>query len=226
MVMGLFGKTKIEERVENLDRALKESFARVKHDTETVYQWLQYLNNQLLQQQQLIERQQHVIDDQEDVVYRLRQELRELREALVSRLSPESVKRLVDEHYNLGQVLERFKRIEERLDRIEAKKGLPEARAERAVPKARIRDRLVQKLSRNSKEYVKNVIVNLINKYGRISAMQLREMIVEEQGLVSRSSFYRILEELEEESDLQVVSKGKEKVYVAGGTSRLHYRKT
>ena len=53
----------------------------------------------------------------------------------------------------------------------------------------------------------------MISKYGRISALDLREIIVDEQSLCSKSSFYRILEELELEQSVNVVAEGKEKVY-------------
>ena len=40
-------------------------------------------------------------------------------------------------------------------------------------------------------------------------------MIVEEQGLCSKSSFYRLLEEIEQEPDIGVIKEGKEKHYIA-----------
>lgn len=64
----------------------------------------------------------------------------------------------------------------------------------------------------------------MIHKYEKISAHQLREMIVEEQGLCSKSSFYRILEEIEELSDISTVWQGKEKSYLTKihATSQKH----
>ena len=40
-------------------------------------------------------------------------------------------------------------------------------------------------------------------------------MVVEEQGLCSKSSFYRLLDEIEEEPEIGVMKKGKEKHYIA-----------
>jgi hypothetical protein len=80
-----------------------------------------------------------------------------------------------------------------------------------------LQDKIVQRITRNSKEYLKGLILNMITKYGRISALQLREMIVEEQGLASKSSFYRLIEELEDENAVVVVSDGKEKVLSPAG---------
>ena len=78
-----------------------------------------------------------------------------------------------------------------------------------------LKEKILRRVTRNSKDYIKGIISSLINKYGRISAMQLREMIVEEQGLCSKSSFYRILDEIEREEGFTVISSGREKVYVS-----------
>lgn len=73
----------------------------------------------------------------------------------------------------------------------------------------------MRKLARNSKDYIKNLVLGLVHKYGKMGALQLREMVVDEQGLCSKSSFYRILEEMEKEHSLQIISDGKHTVYVA-----------
>lgn len=76
-----------------------------------------------------------------------------------------------------------------------------------------IREKLLRKIAKSSKDHVKSLIKSLIIKYGQISALHLREIIVEEQGLSSKSSFYRILEELETDEDLTVMHDKKEKRY-------------
>ena len=48
----------------------------------------------------------------------------------------------------------------------------------------------------------------------RKAALQLKEIVVEEQALCSKSSFYRLLEEIEQEPEIGVVKKGKEKHYI------------
>ncbi len=78
-----------------------------------------------------------------------------------------------------------------------------------------LKERILRKVARDSKEYVKNFIHSLITKYERVSALGLREMVVEDQGLCSKSSFYRILSELEKEDDIQVVQDGKGKIFVS-----------
>jgi len=83
------------------------------------------------------------------------------------------------------------------------------------------REAMVRRITRNSKSYVKTVIVSLIKKYQRIPALKLKEMVVDEQGLCSKSSFYRLLNEIQEESEVSVAHKGKEKEIVFKTASQL-----
>lgn len=78
-----------------------------------------------------------------------------------------------------------------------------------------LKERILRRVARDSKEYVKNFIHSLITKYEKVSALSLREMVVEDQGLCSKSSFYRILSELEKEDDIQVIQDGKGKIFVS-----------
>ena len=73
----------------------------------------------------------------------------------------------------------------------------------------------MKKITRNSKEYAKTIILSYIKKYEKISALQLKEMLVDEQALCSKSSFYRLLEEIESLGDIAVIKKGKEKHYIS-----------
>jgi hypothetical protein len=98
-------------------------------------------------------------------------------------------------------------RIEElhmRLDRMETNQP---------APREALKERLLRKISKNSKQYIKSVILGTIKKYGRITGPQLKEIIVEEQGLCSKSSFYRLLQEIEQESGISSFLDGKEKTY-------------
>lgn len=76
-----------------------------------------------------------------------------------------------------------------------------------------LRENLIRKIAKSGKDHVKTIIKSLIMKYGQISSLNLREIIVEEQGLCSKSSFYRILEELEKDEDISVIHEKKEKKY-------------
>ncbi|MBW2996439.1 hypothetical protein KY332_04005 [Candidatus Woesearchaeota archaeon] len=104
----------------------------------------------------------------------------------------------------IDQLRGRLEELHMRLDSLETQKP---------APKAALKERLLRKISRNSKEYIKSVILGTIKKYERIQGPQLKEIVVEEQGLCSKSSFYRLLHEIEEEQEIASFTEGKEKTY-------------
>ena len=203
------------------------------------------LHKALDEQRTAVNVQQKVVDDQRRLIVEQRQELdahkRELNELRLMLMhvpkSREEIKQLIDAHYGFDLVKDRVKSVEERLadfvkERQEAvSKREKEAEKVREAPVrhvavvpsvaqsrpsvASLREKIIKKLTKNSKDYVKNVVLSLITKYGKISGTQLREMVVEEQGLCSKSSFYRMLDEIRREEDLGVIAEGKEKVFVA-----------
>lgn len=243
----IFGK-EVDDKVAALDKALKDSFLRVRQDTDAIYQWISYFQQTSAQHQQLIEAQQHDLDDAAEIIGRHEQEIARQRQ-LIERLQAdlrsvpkdsETIKRIIDAYYDFDGMMERIRQTEAKLTRVEHMKQAPaqvarEIRHEAARPHVAqphavhpaeahvpsrmpaFKDKIVQRITRNSKEYLKGLIMSMITKYGKISALQLREMIVEEQGLASKSSFYRLLEELEDEHAVEVISDGKEKVMTPAG---------
>ncbi len=229
-----------DAKVAQLDKDLKDSFARVRQDTGALYQWIQYLQQQLAQQQQLVEMQQHDLDDYEQELTRHKQLIERLQSEMHSiPKDPETIKRIIDAYYDFDDILERVRKTEDTLTHLERTKAVP-VRQEAALPFVEgpadrrsalphvappsrlpaLRDKIVQRITRNSKEYLKGIIMNMITRYSKISALQLREIVVEEQGLASKSSFYRFLEELEDEGAVTVISDGKEKVLMVGGVKK------
>ncbi len=116
------------------------------------------------------------------------------------------------------EVLRKIAEIQERSQAMMAQK-LQEISTrldeKRPTPQSALKEKIMSRVARNSKEYVKSMIRQLIDKYGRASGLQLREIIVEEQGLSSKSSFYRLLAEIEQDNEVGVVREGKEKVYLS-----------
>ena len=107
----------------------------------------------------------------------------------------------------------------ERLNSLETPRRAPQQiqpqviqQVQKTAPK--LRENLVRKIAKSSKDHIKTILKSLIAKYGQISAMQLREILVEEQALCSKSSFYRILEELEQDENITVMHEKKEKKYI------------
>jgi len=207
------------------DEAVAQSFAKVRQDTDALYQWVSFLyaqNQQLVEQTSVLKR---LTEEQKLSLHELKVTVNHIPK------TADEIKRLVDMHYSLEPVLTRVKHIEQKLELIEMRKERPLEHHSPSVssapkpqpvhevpvvkkPQDAIREKLIRKFARNGKEYVKNLINSMVHKYGKVGALQLREIIVEEQGLCSKSSFYRILEEMEAENLLHVVSKGKHTVYV------------
>lgn len=81
-------------------------------------------------------------------------------------------------------------------------------------PKQSFKEKIVQTFSRHSKNYLKNLIFNYLEQHQKISALQLKDIIVDQQGLASKSSFYRILAEIEQSDQLTVIKEGKQKIFL------------
>lgn len=215
--MGFLDFFKTPEKLEEIDRSVSNSFARVKQDTDALYQWVSFLYKQ-----------NHELKESNAALRRLADEqklaLNELK-VIVSHIPRTSaeIRKIVDAHYDLDPIMRRIKHIEQKIELLEMRQSQYRPLAEappsvNSAPKKEnkpIREKLMRKLARNSKDYIKNLILGLVHKYSRIGALQLREIIVEEQGLCSKSSFYRILNEMERENTLQVASTGKHTIYVA-----------
>lgn len=160
------------------------------------------------------------------------QEFKEKNDKLVRQLVRESI----DEYYLYHDINSKLNLFQTQINELKSSqitKSQPSSEIiaklgaiehQKSNLRANLREKLLKKITKNSKDYLKNMLVSMIHKYEKISAHQLREMVVEEQGLCSKSSFYRILEELEELSDISTVWQGKEKTYLVKvkATSQKH----
>jgi uncharacterized protein YoxC len=205
-------KQKNQKELEILHNRLTNSFANVKGDisnlSQTIrayQQWIDYLNQRIKIQESQINALLHRIEQMPK--------------------SHLDIRKVIDEHYRLDGLVSRVEELNNRLNGVlESNKPIFERMAnhhERLTrleqgreKKPNFREKIIQKISKNSKEYVKGLILSLIRKYEKVSALQLREIVVEEQGLCSKSSFYRLLEELEKSDELEVFQEGKEKFYM------------
>lgn len=227
---------KTEKKLSEINNLLLNSFGNVKTDVSLLFQWIEYLRNE-------IQRKDTAIAD-------LKAEIAMQIQSIP--VSKEQVKELIDAHYSYDLIIERIKElhkkinelsfkhetsldserireIESRLNNLSLKQkpvlteiknmdlriSSVEKNVEQKGLKTSFKDRIIKKITKNQKDYVKSVITSLIKKYERISALQLREMVVEEQGICSKSSFYRLLAELEENEELIAVNKGREKYYLS-----------
>jgi len=224
-------KSKFEKKFSQINSLLLRSFSNVRNDTNAIYQWINYLNKKNIQQEQTINR--------------LRTELsyapkskEEIKEILDSYYSYEPILQKIHELNEQIEGIRREKLLETEpiLRRISELEGRMEALKKQEISplkpepelenirarleileqkKVAIKEKLIKRITKNSKDYVKSIILSYIKKYEKISALQLKQMVVEEQGLCSKSSFYRILEEIEDMDEIAKLREGKEKHYMA-----------
>ena len=215
-------KDNTEKKISQMNDLLKKSFENVKRDTTGIFQWMNYFYRRGMEQEQLIKR--------------LQLELSYMPK------TREDIRRIIDDYYSFESIMAKISELNYKIDEL-ARKHATQAERSVAQPvhkevhhdmsyiekrlemleqkKMSIKEKIMRKLTRNSKEYVKSVILSYIRKYERISALQLKEIVVDEQNFCSKSSFYRLLEEIEELDEIGVVKQGKEKHYISKAVKRI-----
>ena len=209
----LWKKDNTEKKLNQINEALKKSFSNVKKDTSNIFQWLNHFYRKSLEQEQMLKRLQM------EISYMPR--------------TREDIRKIIDDYYSFETLMARMRDLNEKVDELSRRQVRPESHApiqkeihpdisyiEKRLEKLEqkkhsMKEKLIKRLARNSKDYVKSVIFSYIKKYERISALQLKEIVVDEQNFCSKSSFYRLLEEIEEMEEIGVVKHGKEKHYIA-----------
>ena len=209
-----------EKRLKQMNEILKRSFANVKRDTTNIFQWLNYFYRKGIEQEQLIKQ--------------LQLELSYMPK------TREEVRRIIDDYYSFGNILAKIRELSDKVEDLMKRREKPtyevqipretqfdlstiEKRLEKLEQKKlSMKEKIITRLTRNSKEYVKSVMLSYIKKYERISALQLKEIVVDEQQFCSKSSFYRLLEEIEEMDEVGVIKQGREKHYIFKAKAVLH----
>jgi hypothetical protein len=131
-----------------------------------------------------------------------------------SQVSNKFAAQITEKCQNLVEKTTVFDQLESMNKRIEGLANNMGAIEQKNAAKSNLKEKIFKKITRHSKEYVKGMLISLIKKYQKISGLNLREIVVEEQGIVSKSSFYRLLTEIEEDDSISVVHQGKEKLYI------------
>jgi len=220
--MGLFAKKKAQEPSHHHPAVHQQlvavSFNHVRKDVQNLYEWIRYLHTQNKAQQELINHlsrqvQSHAmrnsaIDEKSQAhIQELRSRIADMDRKIAALASRPIEAPQVEP---TSEVLTKMSQI---VERLEQKAAAPAPVAAPSTSISSLQEKVAKKVQQNSKEYIKNMIRGLIQKYSKISGLQLREIVVDEQALCSRSSFYRLLAEVEEEGTVQVLPNGKEKVY-------------
>lgn len=232
-----FGRRWAEvKRLFSMNKALSESFTHVRRDTGIIFQWLSYLYQQNQHQQKLLENLQQQFSQITYVPQLSKQDIqsmveehyqqkqahsaREVQERIallekrIETLHERREKILQPQQDQISLVLEKIGQLGEKITDLKEKKQVI-VQKEPSSYVSNLKEKILKKITRNSKAHVKQFIMDLLHKYDQASGLQLREIVVEEQGLCSKSSFYRLLQELEDEGKLTVINQGKEKSYLS-----------
>ena len=228
----MFWSSRVEAKLERMGSAIQRSFANVKNDTSNIQQWIQYLYKKNQEQEAMIRK----LNEELSRTPKTPQEIKRIidsyysYEGLLSNIQRLNAR--VDELLQKQQVPHHFQppsmthQQEVRVQKEEkAETGVLNLLDERLkkleTKKLSLKERLIKRLTKNSKDYVKSVLLTYIKKYESIPALQLKEMVVDDQALCSKSSFYRILEEVEELNEVGTIKKGKEKHYFIKAIKKL-----
>ena len=216
-----------QKKLDQMNELLKKSFANVKRDTANIFQWINYFYRKNIEQEQIIKS----LKLELSYMPKTREDIRQIIDGYYS--FETIMARMRDLNEKVGELArmqtasaERHVQVSQQRTQQPVQKGIPreieigvssiEKRLERLEQKKMlIKEKIMKKLTRNSKEYVKSILISYIKKYQKISALQLKEIIVDEQNFCSKSSFYRLLEEIEQLEDIGVMKSGKEKHYIS-----------
>jgi len=206
-MFGIKIQSSTDKKLSQMQNLLMRSFSNVKNDTQKLFQWLNYIHQKSL--------------DQENQIKQLKLELSYIPK------KPEDIRKIIDTYYSFDNITERIKMLNEKIDSISGGRSEPYTQSMPEISeiesrlahleeqkRATIREKVVKRVTRNSKEYVRQLMLSYIRKYTQIGALQLKDMIVYDQGLCSKSSFYRLLDEIEALEDIGIVKKGKQKYYL------------
>lgn len=229
-------KEDTDKKIGRVHSMLNDSFYKLRYDMHMIFQWMQHFhkkNSEMDERLRRLENMAHNPHNMDDIsmivdrkAFEHEKRIMELeRKAHEPKdMSHEEIRKVVDRYYNQEELLERLERLQRRLIDIENRHIMPEKveelhnrinalESKKEEVKKNLRDKIVAKITKNSKDYIKNLIISLIKKYESITGLQLKEIVVEEQGLCSKSSFYRLLTEIEEMEEINMIREGKEKRY-------------
>lgn len=193
----------LQEHVSSTERKLKEAVSEIAEVQKGVFSRLDELKHNRVDHEKLkSEIKTDLISEMKEVASNRVIEETELLRGEMNRMVEGSISQAV------------FDRLDSMNKRLEELQRQP--LNQKQTQRESLKEKVFRRVTRHSKEYVKSMLVSLIKKYQKISGLALREIVVEEQGIVSKSSFYRLLTEVEDEEGVSVVQDGKEKHYYWG----------
>lgn len=198
--------------------AVSNAFFRVKEDINQLFTWINFLNERSKSQESKLL-------DLESKYTLLSKQIDQLAAQLNSLSLTQ--KQSQNQDPDLKPILERITLILDQLQNKQSKAtNLTQQTKERQKKKLKselqAKERIAKRIVKHSKDYIKNLILNLLTRYPGSTAFQLKEIIVDEQALCSKSTFYRLLSELEKEGKITQTKRKKRKKTYSLNTRKLY----
>lgn len=206
--MGFFSKR--DYRIEQLEQKHEGYFGFLKGNISRLFEWIKYLSHRdELQEQRLQQLEQLRSEEMKRVNY----VMTKMHEMETPVLAEEDKRKIENMHGNYELLVSKINHLEQEL--ISMKNARTQIVRENPIKeKQTVYEKIASKIQKKSKKYVKTAIQNLIKKYDEITGTQLKEIVVDEQQLCSRSSFYRLLDELEKDKEIRSERFGRDKKYM------------
>src|SRR3989338_7946890 len=154
-----------------MNELLKRSFVNVKRDTSNIFKWLQYLYGKNMEQEQMIKSMQAELS----YIPKTREEIR----------------KIVDDYYSFDGLMSKLRQLDAKVEELGKAGQRPNVIVQKEAPqeldneisviekrlerleqkKASIKERIVKRIARNSKEYVKSVILSYFLTYDRMTLL-------------------------------------------------------
>ena len=153
---------------EEMHELLKASFVNVRQDTDLIFQWINFLNQKIHQQ--------------ELEISNLRVELSKHPK------TKEAILEIIDSRYQTDGISDKLKNIDQRIDTLymlnqQMSSNIPSEEIASLVKRINaieqkrqfLKHRIIENVSEKSREGIKSLILSLIKKYKKISAQQRTE---------------------------------------------------
>ncbi|MEK6967665.1 MAG: hypothetical protein AABX51_03480 [Nanoarchaeota archaeon] len=187
---------KDEERWDHLDDALTSAFGKVRQDTHNLFSWISYFHQHLTDHRKETHHLRQKFEEQNKHIIYLHHKIEELEKKIgIIETKPVQVPQIV--HFS-----------EPNPNQIRTK---PEPVANLRRP--RFEEKVLSKIRTKKRPYILQKILDTIGEAG-YSTKELERIIVDEQQLCGRTSFYSYIKELRLKKQISLKEKEFDKVLV------------
>ncbi|MBN2454847.1 hypothetical protein JXB11_04860 [Candidatus Woesearchaeota archaeon] len=193
-ILGFFRK--VDKRWHSLDRALAESFSRVKSETSLIFSWLHYFREKDKVHDDRHYRAQQQIQNHGNEIQKMKEEILALKSQIL--------------HIKISSEKAKIQAFSGSFPNLVRTKSEP-----RSEPAARgvFERNILAKIRHQKKDYVMDQILKLVEK-GMHSTKEIETTIVKEKSLCGRTAFYDYLRELKHKKLIKYNERGQKRIVI------------